>query len=117
MAVWTEVINTDYDFPNIDIYNRLEDGELNAYVARAQEGYVFYDTNANDTELLRDPETGDFVYDDEGNLVEVPVTYYYTIRIFPKTYNMNNFSLVAVSREGIDENYIFGDVSGDHEVM
>lgn len=104
--MWEEILDTSFNFPNINIYQRLKDGVLSGYKALAQEGYVFYDTNANDTELLRDPETGDFVYDDEGNLVEAPVTYYYTIRIFPKTYNMNNFSLVAVSREGIDENYI-----------
>lgn len=41
---------------------------------------------------------------------EVPVTYYYTVRSFPKRYNWENFSLVAVPRESVDENYIFGDV-------
>lgn len=100
MATYTEVVNTDFNYPNIDIYNRLRDGELDCYVARAQDGYVFYDANANDKEPQIDPETGDFVYDEETGLpIEVPVTYYYTIRIFPKNYNMANFSLVAVLKE------------------
>lgn len=119
MAVYTDVLDTSFNFPNIDIYQRLKDGELSAYIARAQDGYVFYDTNATDTENRTDPDTGDLICDPEtGVPIEFPVTYYYTIRIFPKTYNMANFSLVAVPRDSVDEDNIFGDVEdNEHEVM
>lgn len=106
MATYTDVLNTNFNYPHIDIYSILKDGELNGYKAIAQDGYVFYDTTANNTEL--DPDTDE----------EVPVTYYYTIRIYPKTYNFDNFSLVAVPRDSVDENYIFGGGDEpDHEIM
>ena len=92
MAVWTEVLDTNFSYPNINIYQKLKDGVLSSYEARSGEGYVFYDTTENNTILL-DPETAK----------ETPVTYYYTIRIFPKIYNFDNFSLVAVRKEEYDK--------------
>ena len=119
MAVYREELATDYSYPHIDIYRQYRDDVFNGYKAYAQNGYVFYDTNANDTTDLIDPDTGEPVIDEEtGMPVTVPITYYYTIRIFPKTYNMANFSLVAVPRDSVNENDIFG--GGDnnnHEVM
>lgn len=118
MAVWTREINTNFNFPNIDILNILKDGVLNGYEAIPHEGYVMYDTNDNNVEQAIDPETGEPMFDDEGNPIEVPVTYYFTLAGFPKTYNFANFSWVAVLRSTVDENYIFG--GGDdnnHEVM
>lgn len=100
MANYTEELNTSFNYPHIDIYNRLRDGELTGYQARTHDGYVMYDTDANDTEI--NPDT----------MEEVPVTYYYTLRGFTKTYNFDNFSWVAVLRSEVDENYIFG---GDNE--
>lgn len=106
MAVYTEELNTNYNFPNINVYNRLRDGELTGYEARTVDGYVMYDPTANDMEP--DPNTGDLV----------PVTYYYTLVGFPKTYNFANFSWVAVPRSSVDENYIFGGGNEpEHEVM
>ena len=105
MAEYTEVLATDFSFPHIDIYRQYTDGVQNGYKALAQDGYVFYDTTATDTEF--DPET----------MEERPVTYYYTIRLFPMRYNMDDFSLVAVPRESVDENYIFGGEDNDHEIM
>lgn len=117
MAVWTEVLDTSFNYPGIDIYQRQRDGIFTNYLARAQEGYVFYDTTANDTESVIDPETGYPVIDPEtGAEVQQPVTYYYTIRIFAVNYNMANFSLVAVPRDSVDENYIFGVGDNDHVV-
>lgn len=104
MATYTEEIATEFNFPNITIYQVLADGVLAFYRARTNEGYVMYDPNANDMEL--DPDTNE----------EVPVTYYYTIKVIPKTYNFANFPWVAVPRDSVDENYIFG-VDNDHEVM
>lgn len=106
MAVWTEVLDTSFNFLGIDIYRKLKDGVFNNYIAKAQNGYVFYDANANDMTL--DPDT----------MEEIPVTYYYTVRSFSVNFNMDNFSLVAVPRDSVDENYIFGvGDNNDHEVM
>lgn len=103
MAVYTDVLDTSFNFPGIDIYQRLKDGVFRNYIAKAQEGYVFYDTNADDHEL-----------DEDGN--EVPVTYYYTIRGFSIYYNMDNFSLVAVPRDSVPADMIFGVGGNDHVV-
>ena len=116
MAVYTRELNTNYNFPNIDIFNVLKDGMQTRYEAVPYEGYVMYDTNDNNVELKLDPETGEMVFDEEGNPIEVPVTYYFTLAGFPLTYNFNNFSWVAVLRSTVDENYIFGD-DNDHEEM
>jgi hypothetical protein len=106
MAVYTEELNTNFNYPHIDIFNRLRDGELTGYQARTHEGYVMYDTTANNTE--QDPDTFE----------EIPVTYYYILRGFPKTYNFDNFPWVAVPRDSVNENYIFGGGNdNDHEVM
>lgn len=105
MAVWTEELNTNYNYPHIDIFNRYCDGELSGYQARTHEGYVMYDPNANDTEL--DPET----------MEERPVIYYYTLRGMPRTANLDNFPMIAVPRDSVDENYIFGVGDNDHEIM
>ena len=111
MAVYTEELNTNYNFPNIDIFNWLKDGVVIGYRARPQTGYVMYDTTDQTYELQTDPETGDFVLDEMGNPIEIPVIYYYTMAGFPLAYNFNNFTWVAVLRSTVDENYIFGDVT------
>lgn len=94
-------------YPNLTVYDQLWDGtEPEGWKVGANPGYVFYDQNANDTEL--DPET----------MLERPVTYYYTVRYLNPRFNWANFALVAVPRDSVDENYIFGDTPGnDHEVM
>lgn len=96
MAVVLQISTEHNIYPNLTVYDRIADGVAAGWEVRANEGYVFYDTTANNTDF--DPETGE----------EVPVTFYYIIRMFPRNYNWANFSLVAVPREGIDENYIFG---------
>ena len=94
MAIWTEELNSNYNFPNISIYNHLKDGVLMGYNAYPQEGYVMYDTNDNNLEP--DSTTGELV----------PVTYYYTTAGFFLNYNFDNFSWVAIPRNEVDENYI-----------
>ena len=97
MAEWTHEIDTEHNiYPNITVEKRLCDGVLSAWRVTANEGFVFYDANANDMAI--DPDT----------MEEIPVTYYYTIRMFPPMYNWANFALVAVPRDSVDENYIFG---------
>ena len=97
MAIYTEEIATEFNFPNITIYKTLADGVLASYTARTNKRYVMYAPNANDTEL--DPIT----------MMPKPVTYYYTIKGLPKTFNFANFPWVAVPRNSVDENYIFGE--------
>lgn len=92
-------------YPNLTVYDCIDNGELTGWRVNANEDYVFYDTTANNTEL--DPET----------MEEIPVIYYYTVRYFPLRKNWDNFSLVAVPRDTVDENYIFGVGDDDHEVM
>lgn len=105
MAVYTKELNTTFNYPHINIYNIYRDGVLSGYEAITEDGYVMYDTTDNIFEP--DPETG----------FEVPVTYYYTLAGFPSMYNFDNFSWVAVPRDSVDENYIFGVGDNDHEVM
>lgn len=105
MAVYIEEIATEFSFPNIIIYRVLADGVLASYRARTDKGYVMYNPNANDIEL--DPETMEYK----------PVTYYYVIKGMPKTYNFTNFPWVAVPRDSVDENYVFGGGrNNDHEI-
>lgn len=118
MAVYTEKINTNYNFPNIDIFNWLKDGVVIGYRARPQTGYVMYDTTEQHSELQTDPETGDFVLDEMGNPIEMPVIYYYTMAGFPLAFDFNNnFTWVAVLRSTVNENYIYGDVTDKPEIM
>lgn len=106
MAVYTEELNTNYNFPNISIYNRYKDGVLCAYRAYPNEGYVMYDTT--EEEWQQDSP------DSEPYLV----TYYYTMVGLPLRTNFDNFSFVAVLRSEVDENYIFGGGdNNDHEIM
>ena len=106
MAVYTFEISAEHNnYPNLTVYDRFRDGSPLGWKVEANPGYVFYDTTENNTEL-----------DENGN--EVPVTYYYTLMYISPYFNWANFSLVAVPRDSVDENYIFGDTPGnDHEVM
>lgn len=105
MAVYTYELSTEHIFPGISVYKILKDGVLNGWEVRANEGYVFYNVNANDTEWSEDLQE------------EVPVTYYYTIKVLPLRFNFANFPWVAVPRDSVDENYIFGVGDNEHEVM
>ena len=106
MAVYTYEIDAGHNiYPNITVERKLCDGEFTGWRITANEGYVFYDTNANNTEF--DPET----------MEEIPVIYYYTITLTPANYNWDNFHYVAVLRFTVDENYIFGSDNGSHEII
>jgi hypothetical protein len=120
MAVYTETLNTNYNFPHIDIYNRYKDGVQTAYRAYPHEGYVMYDTTDYYTETQFDPETGEPLLDPEtGEPIEIPVRHYFTMAGLSLRTNFDNFTWVAVSRSEVDENYIFGggDNNNNHEVM
>lgn len=96
MAVYTFEISTEHNFPNITMYRKLSDGVLCGWRVNTNEGYVMYDTTANNTD--RDPETGE----------EFPVNFYYTVMHCPLNYPFDNFTWVAVPMGSVDENYIFG---------
>lgn len=97
-------VATEHNYPNLTVYKMFLNGNQSGWEVRANGGYVFYDTTANDVEM-----------NEEG--IEVPVTYYYTVRSFPLNYNWVNFPLVAVPRDSVDENYIFGGVENEPEIM
>lgn len=104
MATYTQELDTSFNFPHIKIYKKLEDGVLYAYSIKADDGYVMYDTTENSTEI--DPETEEII----------PVIYYFTEASVPKWYDFDNFPWVAVPRDSVDENYIFG-VTDKPEIM
>lgn len=95
MDIYTREIAQEFKFPNITIWTIKYNNIVSAYEALTKDGYVMYDPNANDVEF--DIETAK----------EKPVINYYVIKGFPKTYDFNNFPWVAVSRNGVDKNYIF----------
>lgn len=105
MAVYTYEVATEYNFPGITVYKSLRDGVQTGWRINANDGFVFYDTTANNTEY--NPDTMEFV----------PVTYYYTVAALPMREDMVNFRWVAVPRDSVDENYIFGVGDNEHEVM
>ena len=98
------ILAEEFTYPNINVYRRMIDGVQNGWRVTPVDGYVMYRTNANDVE-----------YDEEGNAI--PVIYYYTGATLTQNYNWNNFSWVAVPRDSVDENYIFGVGNNNHEVM
>ena len=102
---YTREIATEFNFPNITIWRVMNGDTLAFWEVKTNEGYVMYNPNANDTEP--DPETGD----------EISVTYYYTIKSLNPRYNFANFPWVAVPRDTVDENYIFGIGGGNPEIM
>ena len=106
MAVYTYEISAEHNiYPNLTVEDRFRDGVTSGWRVTANEGYVFYDTTEENFEL-----------DENGN--EVPVIYYYTLMMFSQYFNWANFSLVAVPRDSVDENYIFGvGDNSNHEVM
>lgn len=118
MAVYTKELATDIVFPNITIYRKFRDGVLANYEAYSNEGYVMYDTAYEDTEPVIDPETGEYMRDPEtGEIITQPVVMYFTFVGFPATFNFANFTWVAVPRDSVDENDIYGTDEPDHEVM
>lgn len=94
-----DYLPTNYNFPNLTIEERHNNGVFRGYRLTANEGYVFYDSTEQNFEPV-DPS-------DPGG-EQRPVTYYYTLAYLPSNYNFDNFPYVAVLRSSVDENYIFG---------
>jgi hypothetical protein len=84
MAVYTEIIDTSFNYPHINIYKRFKDGNHCAYKACPQTGYVMY-SQSTDVIEIEDNETGD-------NKIEI---YYCEQVLFPKDFDFDNFDYVA----------------------
>jgi hypothetical protein len=85
-------ISTEHNiYPNLTVHNRIANDEAAGWRVTANEGYMFYDANANNTEI--DLDTGE----------EIPVTYYYKSIYYPRNYKWTNFALVAVLEDQISE--------------
>ena len=69
---YERVLNTNFNFTNINIYNRISNGVHTGYQAIPYDGYVMYDTN--DEEIP--------IYDDFGNIVGYQKSYF-TLAGFP----------------------------------
>lgn len=106
-STYSYVEATEFNFPNITIFKQVrnEDNVQVAWRANANDGYVFYDPNAGNTEW------------NEELFEEVPVNYYYREANIPLRFNFDNFPYVAVPESEVDENYIFGVGDNNHEVM
>ena len=98
MNTYKEKFEISYTYPHIDIYSQYDNNEHYGYKVLAHNGYVFYDTKANDTEQIINEETGE--------IIEKPVVYYSTIRLYPRNYVMNSLSLIAIKESDINEEKI-----------
>ena len=110
--------STSIALPNITVYELLQDGVLRGHRLTANEGYVIYDTSANEVEPKIDPETGDLVFDEHGNVIEIPVTYYFRQATIPVNVPVENWTWVAVPESDVPADHIFGGGNKpDHEIM
>lgn len=89
-------IDTEHNiYPNITVYKRYYEGKLSGWRFKVNEGYVFYDTEEDNSYI--DPDTNEIVN---------PI-YYYTEADKPRNYNWNNFHYVAVTRSSVPEDMLF----------
>lgn len=98
------VPSANITLPNITVEEVLQDDVLIGHRLTANEGYVIYDTNANDVDY--DPET----------LEPIPVILYFRQATIPVRVPVENWGWVAVLESTVDENYIFGGGDNDHEI-
>lgn len=106
MATYTyEVSTTHNNYENMTVYDRFRDGVQSGWRVNANEGYVMYQPSV--LYPSADPETGE----------PIEVHNYFTLVMINPYYNWDNFDYVAVPRESVDENYIFGGPNDKPEVM
>ena len=102
-AIYTEELATDKVFPHIAVYRTFMDGVQNGWRLATEAEYVMYDST--DKNVWVDPDT----------MEETPVTYYYTGAELPFLYDFSAFPWVAVPRDSVDEEYIFGVGVNSHQ--
>ena len=95
--------STSITLPNITVDEVLQDGVVRGHRLTANEGYVIYDTAAKDVEPKEDPETGDYILDEDGNIVEVPVICYFRQATIPVNIPAENWTWTAVPEAQAEE--------------
>lgn len=108
MAVFKDVLNPNFIFPNITIYDILRDEVLTGYRARPNEGYVMY---SQSTDVIVLPEIN---HETGEPIIE---TYYCRQAQFPLNFNFDNFDYIAVLESEVPADHIFGGGGNDHEVI
>lgn len=98
----TYVVSPTITLPNITVEEKYADGVLMSHRLTANGGYVIYDTSDESVEPAIDIETGDYILDEEGNFVEVPVTYYFRQATIPIRVPVENWTWVAVLESATD---------------
>lgn len=116
MAVITYEPETEITRPNITIARKYADGVHTAYHLTPNEGYVMHNALADTVVEVTDPDTGDFVYDDNGNIVTVTEQYYYRFASVPAIRPSDIDFFTAVLESEVPADMIFGG-GNDHEVM
>ena len=95
MNKWTYEKETKFNFEHITIYKRLCDGVQTGWMMEADNGYVFYDTTANNT------------YVDAQSGIVIPIVYYYRSRYLNLNRDFNTFPFVAVQESTVSADNIF----------
>lgn len=93
--IFTEEKASNLNFPNITIGKRLRNGQPCAYIASADDGYVIYDTAAEN-----------YV---QHSPAEEPqkVIHYHSRIIYPLNFDFANFTWAAVPVTEANPKYIF----------
>lgn len=118
---YTYVENTTFNKPNITVYDKLWDGVKDGYKLLPNEGYVLQNITEEQYPTPALDENGDFIYDENGDMVEIYLNHYYRIALIPlrSASAIDNFVAVAESSIPYPEDQIFGGgtTESDHEVM
>lgn len=78
-------LNTDFTFPNINIYNGYNGSKFIFYIVEPCDGY-----------MLRNTESDTTTEDENGNVVVVP--YYSKVAYLPTIYDFEKFPYIAELR-------------------
>ncbi len=93
--IFTEEKEKNLVFPNITIERRLRNGQPCAYIASADDGYVIYDTSAEN------------YIQDSPDAEPQKVIHYHSRIICPLNFDFSNFTWAAVPVDEANPNYIF----------
>ena len=81
-------LSTSKILPNITVEDMLQNGVLIGHRLTANDGFVIYDTAANDVVPKTNLETGE--------IIPVPIIYYFKEAVIPIRIPFNNWTWVAV---------------------
>ena len=88
----TYELSVDHNgYPDLTVWDRMQDGKPAGFRVNANEGFVFYDPT-EEVPATFDPVTGE----------EMPGEVYYSrLRYLHRNYDWNNFSLTAVAENTV----------------